>query len=305
MIYSVVVPVYRGEKTIKILFQLIKDVFDAKGLKVEVIFVNDCGPDNSWQVIKELKLQFPQNVKGVLLTRNFGQHNASICGFKYAIGDFIITMDEDLQHNPNDITYMMEKQKERDYDVIYGIYEERKHSLFRNTTSFLLNWLLTIGIPELHYNYSSFRLIKSKIARETLKMNNSYTFLDGYLSWITKNISSINVSHQKGEAGKSSYSINKLLEHSVNIFVTFSNLPIRIVTIISFIFLAISFIYSGFIFYRRIFMDDLIPGYASITIALGLGFGFLLFGIGVLGEYIQRINLKTTKRPNYLESEVI
>ncbi|MEI6949517.1 glycosyltransferase family 2 protein [Paraflavisolibacter sp. H34] len=305
MKYSVVIPVYRGAKTIVLLFQKVQAFFEAEGLAYEVIFVHDCGPDNSWSVIRDLKQQYPNEVKGVQLSRNFGQHNATICGFKYAEGDFMITMDEDLQHNPQDILYLIRKQQEQDYDVVYGIYEERKHNIFRNTTSYLLNRMLAIGIPELHKDYTSFRLIRARIARETLKMNNSYTFLDGYLTWITNKVASTGVSHSEGQAGKSSYSLKKLVEHSINIFVTFSRLPIRILTVTSIIILLLSCLYSFYILVRKVFFNDLIPGFATINIVCGLGFGFLLFGLGIIGEYIQRINLKTTKRPNFLEAQSI
>jgi undecaprenyl-phosphate 4-deoxy-4-formamido-L-arabinose transferase len=214
-------------------------------------------------------------------------------------------MDEDLQHAPEDIECLLLKQQENDDDVVYGIYEERKHVFFRNLTSNILNSLLQLSIPDLHKDYTSFRLIKSSIAKETLRMNNSYTFLDGYLSWITKRVSSTYVTHSEGQAGKSSYSLKKLIEHSINIFVTFSNIPIRILTFLSFSILLCSVIYALYILCRKFLYNDLIPGYASLTILIGLGFGFILFGMGVLGEYIQRINSKTTRRPNFFESEIL
>jgi len=305
MKYSIVIPVYRGEKTIEPLFIKVKNFFEHHNWAYEVIFVFDCGPDLSWFKLEALKKQFPEVITAVRLSRNFGQHNAIICGFKYVTGEFIITMDEDLQHNPEDIFALISKQSETNADVIYGVYDERKHNLFRNTTSYILNRLLAFGIPDLHKDYTSFRLIRTQIAKETLKMNNSYTFLDGYLSWITKNVSSVTVQHCEGGAGKSSYTFKKLIEHSINIFVTFSNLPIRFLIVSSF-FILISFIgYSIYILYRKLFFNDLVPGFATITIICGFGFGLLLFGLGVIGEYIQRINLKTTRRPNYLEAEIL
>lgn len=303
--YSIIIPVYRGEKTLEPLFLKIKGYFERNQLPYQVIFVYDCGPDRSWTIIEGLKKQFPEIITAVRLTRNFGQHNATICGFRYAKGDLIITMDEDLQHEADDIAVLIRKQKETGDDIVYGIYEERKHNFFRNATSNILKKMLALGIPDLHKDYTSFRLIRATTAKETLRMNNSYTFLDGYLSWITNRVSSVTVQHSSGQAGKSSYTFKKLIEHSVNIFVTFSNLPIRILILASFIILIVFFTYSLYILYRKIFFDDLVPGFATIIILCGFGFGLILFGLGIIGEYIQRINLKTTKRPNFLEAEIL
>ena len=296
---SFIIPVYNGEHTVKPLFQEINKASEKYLYQYEVLFVWDCGPDNSWDKIIEIKNEFPTKVVAIKLSRNFGQHNAIICGFSKASGDFMVTMDEDLQHNPDDINLLIKKQKEKDYDVVYGHYPIRQHNRFRNLTSKILKKLLEIGIPELNKNYSAYRLIKREIALSTLEMQNSYTFLDGYLSWITTDINSVEVSHSPRLEGKSSYNLKKLISHSINIFITFSNLPLKLVTYLSFIFFGFTFGYSLFILIQKIFFNNLIPGFASIIVLLGIGIGSILFGVAVLGEYIHRINLKTTKRPNY------
>jgi glycosyltransferase involved in cell wall biosynthesis len=302
---SFIIPVYNGEHTVKPLFFAIKKASEKYQYEYEVLFVWDCGPDKSWDKIIEIKNEFPTKVIAVRLSRNFGQHNAIICGFSIASGDFMVTMDEDLQHNPNDINLLIEKQKEKDFDVVYGYYPTRQHSRFRNLTSKTLKKILEIGIPELNKDYSAYRLIKREIALSTLDMQNSYTFLDGYLSWITTDINSVEVSHSPRLGGKSSYNINKLINHSINIFITFSNLPLKLVTYLALIFFAFTFGYSLFILFQKVYLNNLIPGFASIIILLGVGIGSILFGVAVLGEYIHRINLKTTKRPNYNIKQIL
>ena len=303
--YSVVVPVYRGEATLEKLFLQVKKSMDDLGKRAEVIFVHDNGPDNSWTVICQLKTRYPELVTGIQLTRNFGQHNATICGFKYARGEFVITLDEDLQHSPEDIDLLIAEQKRIDADVIYGVYDDRKHNPLRNITSIALKKILSTGIPDLHRDYTSYRLIKKSIAIETLTMQNSYTFLDGYLSWLTNKVGSVIVTHSTGEAGKSSYTIKKLIAHALNIFITFSTLPIRILSWMSAGIIILSVLFSAYLLARKIFYNDLIPGYTSIIIVLGLGFGLIFFGMAILGEYLQRINIKTTKRPVFLERNIL
>ncbi|RMG30215.1 MAG: glycosyltransferase [Bacteroidetes bacterium] len=269
-----------------------------------MICVWDCGPDNSWEVICELQRQHPGQVLGIHLSRNFGQHNALICGFQYARGEFVITMDEDLQHRPADIAKLIAVQQQADYDLVYGSYRAQAHGWLRSTTSSLLRRMLRWGIPELPPHYSPFRLIKTEIARQTTQMNNAYTFLDGYLSWLTSHVGNAPVSHLPRAGGKSAYTFRKLIEHSVNIFITFSRLPIRLFSWAAFGVFLLSTLYSLYVLLRKLVYNDFISGFATIAIFLGMGFGLVLLGLGILGEYLYRINLKTTRRPSFFVREI-
>ncbi|SHL54323.1 glycosyltransferase family 2 protein [Hymenobacter psychrotolerans] len=304
--YSVVVPVYQGQATLAVLAQRLRQFFEAAGYSFELVFVHDHGPDDSWRVIQELRQQLgPEVVRAVRLARNFGQHNALLCGFRQARGRFIITLDEDLQHDPADIALLIRRQQEADFDVVYGCYEARQHSGARNLASRLMRQLLRYGIPDLHPDYSPFRLLKASVARHCLEMRNSYTFLDGYLTWITAQVASVPVSHGPRATGQSAYTPRKLLRHSLNIFITFSDAPVRLLSYASVVVFLLTTLYSGYILVRKLVYNDLLPGFASLIIAIGFGVGLLLLGMGILGEYIHRINLKTTRRPNFVEVEIL
>jgi len=292
------VPVFNGEETVSILFNQISEEFDRLGFDYEVIFVYDCGNDNSWEKITGLKRKYPGKIKALHLTRNFGQHNAIICGFEYVTGQYIFTMDEDLQHSPKDFTRLIEKQKEGDFDVVYGYYSEIRHSLFRNITSSAVRKIITFGIPDLNPKYSPFRLIKTPIALETLEMQNTDTFLDGYLAWITQHTSYTTVNHYKRFSGKSSYSFIKLFEYALNIIVTFSDIPLKILRTLSTLALLFSFGYGMYLLIGKILFNDIISGFETIVVLGGFGTAFLILGLGIIGEYIFRINLKLTRRPN-------
>ncbi|WP_324675969.1 glycosyltransferase family 2 protein [Hymenobacter sp. GOD-10R] len=304
--YSVVVPVYQGEATLRSLTLQIQAFFQELGRSFEIIFVCDGGPDNSWQVIQTLRAELGADViKAVQLSRNFGQHNALLCGFRHVCGRFIITMDEDLQHRPTDIARLLERQAEADYDVVYGKYETLQHSAFRNSTSRTMRRLLRLGIPDLHPDYSAFRLIKMEVAQHCLMMRNSYTFLDGYLTWVTNHVASVPVEHQERAVGKSAYTVGKLVAHSINIFATFSDLPIRLLSITSVVVFLLTSAYSIYVLVRKFLYNDFLSGFPSLIISIGFGVGLLLLGMGILGEYIHRINLKTTRRPNFVERQVL
>ena len=296
---SIVIPVYNGESTVEKLAEEIFNSFENSNYTFEIIFVHDCGPDNSLPLLLALETKHKDAIKVVKLTRNFGQHNAIIAGFEYCSGELIITMDEDLQHLPSDIIKLIIKQKEGDYDIVYGKYKSLEHSGFRSLTSVALKKILSWSIPDLDKEYSAFRIIKAEIAKETIAMRNSYTFLDGYLSWITKNTSHTLVQHQERYGGVSSYGVKTLIEHSINILITFSNLPIRILSYTAISTFIITFIYSLYIIFRKLMYNDLSSGYPTLIISIGMGVSLVLLGLGILGEYIYRINLKTTKRPNY------
>lgn len=304
MQYSIVIPVYNGEHTVEKLFERINAFFQDK-YQFEVIFVYDCGNDNSWDALLRIKTMYKDKVKLIRLSRNFGQHNALICGFEYAKGEYIITMDEDLQHAPEDIQKLIEKQAEKDYDVVYGKYELRKHSGFRNAGSSVLKRIIDIGIPDIHPDYSAFRLLKSNVAKGCIGMRNSYTFLDGYISWITTHCGSCTVSHHERQGGVSAYSFNKLVNHTINIFVTFSNLPIRFLSKLSVLVLFVMSLYSVYVLIRKLIFDDFAMGYPSLVIIVGFGVGLIMLSLGIIGEYIYRINLKTTQRPNYNIDKII
>ena len=306
MKYSIIIPVYNGELTVAALFEKIQQFFQQSNFAYEVIFVYDCGKDNSWKVLLDLKESHPEQIKLIKLSRNYGQHNALICGFEYADGDFIITMDEDLQHAPEDIQKLIDKQKEADYDVVYGKYEVRNHSRFRNFGSSVLKKIIEVGIDDIHPDYSAYRLIKAKVAKTCVNMRNSYTFLDGYISWITTHCSSVVVSHSERQGGESAYTFKKLVNHTINIFVTFSNYPIRFLSKLSIVVLMMVTFYSLYVLIRKWLFDDFAMGFPSLIILLGFGIGLIMLALGIIGEYIYRINLKTTRRPNYnVDKEII
>jgi undecaprenyl-phosphate 4-deoxy-4-formamido-L-arabinose transferase len=303
--FSVIVPVYNGENTVDPLFERLRKYFTENKFSFEVIFVFDCGKDNSWGALMELKRKYSDNIILVKLSRNFGQHNALICGFEYASGEFFITMDEDLQHSPEDITLLFQNQIKHGSDVVYGKYNVRKHSFIRNSGSKFLNKIISVGIPDIHPDYSSFRLIKSSIARSTINMKNSYTFLDGYLSWVTTNISSEYVHHSKRQAGESAYTLNKLINHTINIVITFSDYPVRMISKFSVVLIFCMFFFTIYIFLRKYLLNDFAIGFPTLILSIGYGVGLILLALGIIGEYIFRINLKTTRRPNYFVDKVI
>ncbi len=221
---SVVIPVYNGEKTIDELCNRIKKVLYSQFL-FEIILIFDCGSDNSWTIIASLMDNDPTIIKGYKLDKNHGQHYSVMSGFSKAKGNFIVTMDDDLQHDPVDIIRLIDKQKEGDFDVVYGIYPEPNHSFLRMVSSKFVRNLLAGSIPGLYKNYSPFRLLKKETALKIIcTRNNSYDFVDAYLKKISNKISGINVKHNKSLNSKSNYTWATLFKHLVCILIIYSKL---------------------------------------------------------------------------------
>jgi len=295
---SVVVPVYRGADSIGVLFTRLQKTFGASGESFEVLFVDDRGAANNWPEIESLTSQHPE-ARGIRLSRNFGQHAATLCGILRARGEWIVTIDEDLEQPPESIPAMLAKAREG-YLVVYGVNEKRSHALWRNITSELGRTAFKFAIPSLNRDYTSFRLIHHSVAKDLHRFQSPFTFIDGYISWITTNYATVIVPHHLGIHAGSSYNLRKLIAHMVNIFVTFSDLPLRIAT-----WLGIGASVGGALWGMGILVSKLLgvvslTGYASIMAAMTFLGGLQLLILGVFGEYIARINFKTASMPLFL-----
>lgn len=295
---SVVVPVYRGARSIAELAKRLDASLAQVSGGHEIIFVDDRGGDNSWEVITQMTSRYA-HIRGIRLSRNFGQHAATLCGISRARGQWIVTIDEDLEQPPESVPAMIRKAQEG-YPVVYGINRARSHSWWRNVTSELGRSLFKFAIPSLNREYTSFRVIHRSVAAGLERFQSPFTFIDGYISWITNNYTTVVVPHDPRLHGQSNYNLRKLLAHMVNIFVTFSNLPLRFAT-----WLGLGASVGGAIWGAWILMGSMtgaisVSGYASMMAGMTFIGGLQLLILGIFGEYLARINFKTASMPLFL-----
>lgn len=295
---SIVIPVYKAEKCLEELYRRLKASIETITSNYEIILVEDCGGDNSWQVIKRL-VEVDSRVRGIQLSRNFGQHAATICGITHSRGHWVATLDDDLEQFPESLGLLYAKAQEG-FDLIYGIYPQRTHSAWRNLTSELARWLFNKAIPTLNHAYTSFRFIRGDIARSLEQFDSPFPFVDGYLSWLTNRYATVEVPHGNRLEGLSNYTFRKLLTHTINIFVTFSDLPLKLATWIGFIFSGVGLLWLGGTLFGKLFGLITVSGYASLLGAVVLFGGIQLLILGILGEYIGRMNFKSSRKPLYL-----
>ncbi|MDX9929777.1 MAG: glycosyltransferase family 2 protein [Bacteroidales bacterium] len=224
---TVLIPVYNGENTIERLHERLRHELSEAG-SYEVLFIHDSGRDNSWEIIRSLAEANPGTVKGFRLKRNYGQHNAILFGITRASGKFIVTLDEDLQHDPAVINALLEKQREGDYDVVYAAFNRLRHPGFRILTSEMLRRYLSNRVPGINPEYTSFRLMKREVAIRLSGLSNSYTFIDGSIGLMDLKTTFTMADHYRRADGKSSYSYYKLFRHAWRIAISYTKLRKRL-----------------------------------------------------------------------------
>ncbi|MEA1927658.1 MAG: glycosyltransferase family 2 protein [Candidatus Auribacterota bacterium] len=299
--YSVVVPVFNAGETLLILVQRIKAVFHSLGQSFDLIFVDDKSSDNSWQILQQLKEEDSEIIKIIKLGRNFGQHNAIMCGFHFCRGEYVITLDDDLQNPPEEIPKLIEKMKDG-YDVVYGIYGKKAHSPIKNFGSRLIGWYYR-RVFKMNNRISAFRLISNEIVGRIINYDKSFTYIDGLISWNTSSIGEATVEHSARTHGRSGYNISKILKLSFNMLTNFSAFPIRIVSFLGVIFSTYGF-GLGIYFFIKTFVTNIpVTGYASLMVAITIFSGVQLLTIGVIGEYIARVHMNINRKPQYVIKE--
>lgn len=228
-----------------------------------------------------------------------------MAGLNYAKGDYVITMDDDLQHPVEEILKLI-IEIEKGYDVVYGGYLVKKHSIFKNIGSALNDIMGNIIIKKPNnLKFTSFRILRSFVVKEIINYNAPYPYLDGLILRVTRNIGVITINHRERKEGKSNYTLKKLMRLWLNGFLNFSILPLRLFSYIGFIFASIGFISAIFILVDAIFFMKPVEGWTSLIVATLIFSGVQLLSIGMVGEYVGRIFLTQNKTPQYVIRDII
>ena len=301
---SIIIPVYGSTDILRNLYQRINNTFFDFSENFEIIFIDDCGPQNSWKIINEIA-SFDSRVKAFKLSRNFGQHNAILCGIREAKGNLIITMDDDLQHPPEEIPKLI-VELEKGFDVVYGKPIKEKRSFLRNLITRITKFTLRQAIgSSVSNNISSFRIFKSFLRNSFKDFDNEIVNIDILLNYSTNKFSSIKVLHEERSEGKSGYTLRKLIHHTFNLLTGFSTAPLHLAT---FIGITLS-IFGIFIFFyvtlKWFFYGSVVRGFTFISALIAIFSGSQLLALGILGEYISRIHNNLLKKPSYVIKEKI
>jgi len=301
--YSIVVPVYKSAATLRQLCAEIHAVCTDNNLSYELILVNDASPDETWNTVKEIKANSSAKIIAVNLAKNTGQHHALLCGFQYTTGKFVITIDDDLQFSPKDILLLIRHQKLTDADLVYGMQFIKEHSIFRNLGSRVVAFMFS-SFASTPSRGSSFRLINSNIINQIKHFNHRYIFLDELLAWFTSNTQFIEVTHSKRKEGKSGYTLGKLILWTLQIVFAYTTLPLRIMTYLGLIAFLICLVMVSFFIYQKVNVGAEL-GFTALITSIFMSTGLILFCLGIIGEYLNRLFHMQYKRPVFYIKEVL
>ena len=294
--YSVVVPVFNGEKTLEELTVRLRNVLREMGTTYELIFVDDNSSDKSWDVIHSMREKHAW-IRGFRLSRNYGQQNATMCGLKEARGEFIITLDDDLQNPPEEIPALI-AEIQNGYDVVFGVNNDKKHPKYRLLGSRIINkfYAWTFNTQG---RVSAFRILRRDLVERILDYDLNYTYINGLIAWYTKRVSQVEVEHEVRSQGRSGYNLKKLFALSLNMITNFSLLPLQIASISGLLFVSIGFIMGAFFAVKRLFFGSNVSGFTAIIASISFFSGMILFCLGIIGEYLGRIHLNINRKPQY------
>ncbi|MEI6767235.1 MAG: glycosyltransferase family 2 protein [Bacteroidota bacterium] len=299
---SIVVPVFNSSMVLPELNSRVIECL--AGIDYELILVNDCSHDNSWEVMRNLAAD-NNRITAINLRKNSGQDNAILAGLRHASGNYVVIMDDDLQHAPADIITLHEKCKEG-FDVVYAGFAGKKQALYKQAGSRANGTMASVLLSKPGGIYlSPFKIIRKGVAAEIALFAGPYPYIDGIILTITNNIGQIAVAHHERFAGKSNYSLNKSASVMFRLFTGFSILPLRIATILG---LAISLAGFGLAVYylcEYFFTNHIVEGWITLVVLIIFFGGLTIMLLGLLGEYLGRIYLTLNRKPQYSISSII
>jgi dolichol-phosphate mannosyltransferase len=296
---SIISPVYKAEKILPELISRIENSVEKITTDYEIILVEDCGQDNSWEVIEKISKN-KHHLKGIKLSRNFGQHYAITCGLDHAIGEWIVVMDCDLQDQPEEIEKLYKKAKEG-FDIVLASRKQRNDKYFKKLFSKL--FYRTLGYltgSEQDETVANFGIYHRKVIESVISMRESIRYFPTMIKWVGFNQTKLEVTHSSRHEGSSTYSFKKLLNLALDIILAFSDKPIRLTIKFGFLISLISFIIAIYFILKWSFGGVVVLGYTSLIVSIWLLSGFIISTLGVIGLYVGKIFEGVKKRPIYL-----
>jgi len=294
--------VYNSTASLEKLADRLEPVLAAEARTFELIFVDDGSQPGTWEAIERLTASKPW-IRGLRLMRNYGQHNALLCGIREARHEWIVTLDDDLQHPPEEIPRLL-AALEQGYDVVYGTPQQDRHDPWRNLASQFTKLVLatTMGAETARW-VSAFRVFRTQLRDAFADTHGPYVSIDVLLTWGTARFGSVRVRHDPREIGTSQYSVRRLVTHAFNMLTGFSTLPLQLATWTGF---ALTLFGAGtlvFVVGRIVLQGAAIPGFAFLASLIAIFSGAQLFSLGIIGAYLARMHFRSMRRPAYTVRE--
>lgn len=295
---SIVIPVYNSAAILPELIRRLEDVLLQTLREFEIILIDDDSADGSWDVIRELASKHPF-VEGMTLMRNYGQHNALLSGIRAARHEVIVTLDDDLQHPPEEIPVLLQKLDEG-YDVVYGTPRREQHGLLRDLASQITKIALQNAMgADTARHVSAFRAFRTQLVNAFADYQSPFVSIDVLLTWATRRFTAIDVQHDPRKEGVSNYTARKLLVHALNMMTGFSTLPLQLASLIGFAFTLFGTFVLVYVLGRYMIQGTTVPGFPFLASLIAIFSGAQLFALGIIGEYLARMHHRSMGRPTY------
>lgn len=298
MTLSVVIPVYNSEAILPELAKRLAAALPSLAPAYEVVLVNDGSRDGSWAAIERLSAEHAW-IRGINLMRNYGQHNALLCGIRAARHEVVVTMDDDLQHPPEEVGKLLAKLGEG-HDVVYGTPEREEHAPWRvlasrMTKSAMKSALGAATAPQV----SAFRAFRTLLREAFREYRSPFLSIDVLLAWSTTRFASVAVRHDPRHSGASNYTLGKLITHAMNMVTGFSTWPLRLASFIGFFFTLFGLGVLVYVVSRYLILGYSVPGFPFLASIIAIFAGAQLFALGIIGEYLARVHFRMMDRPMY------
>jgi undecaprenyl-phosphate 4-deoxy-4-formamido-L-arabinose transferase len=295
---SIVVPVYNSDEALPKLIARLEPVLAEHSDAYEVILVDDCSHTDTWRVIEDLAAT-REWLLGVRLMRNYGQHNALLCGIRRARYDIIVTLDDDLQNPPEEIPKLL-AQLDQGHDVVYGTPLREQHGLWRDMASRITKVALSGGMgAETALKVSAFRAFRSRVRAAFANYPGPFVSIDVLLTWGTNRFVSVPVRHDARQDGESNYTVRRLIVHALNMMTGFSVVPLQIASLVGFAFTIVGILILGFVLGRYLIEGTSVPGFPFLASIVAIFSGAQLFALGIIGEYLARMHFRSMEQPAY------
>lgn len=301
---SIVIPVFNSADGLHLLVERIEKAISLTALNAEVILVNDGSRDQSWSRITEASSRNPR-IRGINLMRNYGQHNAVLCGIRAACHETIVTMDDDLQNPPEEIPKLLQLLDEG-YDVAYGTPEHEQHGFWRDLASKVTKLALQNAMgAETARRVSAFRAFRTQLRAAFANYCGAFVSIDVLLTWATTRFTAVPVRHDARRYGESAYTFMRLLIHALNMMTGFSVVPLQAASWIGFLSTVFGVIVFGWVVGRFLIQGGSVPGFTFLAAIIAIFSGAQLFALGVIGEYLARMHFRIMDKPAYVIRETI
>ena len=297
-----VVPVYESAGSLPLLVRRLHEALD--GQAFEIVLVNDGSGDGSWDVIRGIAAA-DARVVGLNLMRNYGQHNALLAGIRAARGEIVVTMDDDLQHPPEEIARLL-AALEGGADVVYGTPARMPHSPMRNASSWITKLVLEKAMgAETARRVSAFRAFRTELRRAFESYRSPFVSIDVLLTWATRRFTAVEVEHRPRAQGRSHYTFRALVTHALTVATGFSTLPLRLASLLGFAFTLVGLAVLAFVVGRYLVQGGSVPGFPFLASIIAIFSGAQLFALGIIGEYLARMHSRMRERPTYAVAESV